>query len=368
MPEHSNDTNVYKPKFTGFLIAAVLLVLLVVVVLISTIFILSSRSKNPAQTTLLPDNSQNPVISTDGSITTADPVGTDDPSVSTLSPDVTDDPDTPDTPSKTPVKVSPTETQVSVSKEAMNEGSLLMLDSTHGYQKDPSLLITRSAMAQLSADKLLQDYGFVKMTGGTGNYVLAGSNRFANSEAVAYFGEMMKDFAAASGHTDVQVRNAYYYTGVAGDEESVEHATGYYLDLEIFRTGKGTYPLNYETMKSEYYDWFIANCWKYGFVHVRDIDRSDEKYSTFRFVGAAHAAVMNKYKFDLSQYLSAITVYTYENRMKITDGYGWEWWVYYVKSSGDNTSIPVIGNEHSYRISGNNLNGYVVAINSSCFS
>lgn len=379
MSEHSNGNNVYKPKLTGFLIAAVALLVLVVVLLVSTILILTLGPKSG-------DNTQND--STESDVLQNN--GTQDPSTTTAAPDSTDDPDTTDTPdnpdnpdvpiipdnpddpdvpsvpvdpNRVPTKVSPDEITLTLPQSEINEGSLLLLDDDHPYQKDPTTLISRGDMSKLSADKLLENYGFVRVTASSGNYSIKDANIFLNADAYYYFNEMMKDYVKEKGHTDVQIRNAYYYTS-ADDNESVEHATGYYIDLQIFRSN-GSYPLNYETMKNDYYNWFVDNCWKYGFVHVRDIAG---KYSSFRFVGAAHAAVMNKFGLDHSQYLSAITVYSYAQPLKVTDGFGWEWWIYYVKSAGELTSFTTLGNEDSYHVSGNNTDGYIIAINTSCFA
>lgn len=371
MPDRSNGNNVYKPKMTGFLIAAIALVLLVAALLTSTILILSFGSQKNDQTDAPKTEATTP--GADPAATT--PAATDDPAQTT--PDTPDNPDTPDTPNtpdtptvptnpnRIPTKVSPDEVTVSFPESAVYEGSLLLIDEEHTYRKDADLLISRSAMGKLSAAALKDTYNFSRITGASGNYSLAGSNFFINSDALYYFDEMLADYVSESGNKDVQIRNAYYCTGDQSDIESVEHSTGYFLDLQIYRSN-GTYPLNFESLKADYYNWFIKNCWKYGFIHVRNIEN---KYSTFRFVGPAHAAAMNKYSFNLTQYLSALSVYNAENPMKVTDGFGWEWWVFYVPVSGSEfTAIDLIGNKDSYRVSGSNTDGFIAAINTSCFS
>lgn len=369
MPGKSND-NIYRPKMTGFLIAAIALILLIAVLLVSTILALSLRPAGDDSTadTTTPSTSTSASTPADPSQTSTTTSTATDPTTSTTpTPDNTGNPTTtpPPTPSgREPVKVTPTETTLPVLKAGVYEGSLLLLDSTHPYQKDPSLLISRSDMGKLSAAQRLEQYGFVAIPQETDTYTTNGSNRFINSEALFYFDEMMDDYVAETGNIDVQVRNAYYYAS-ADDIESIEHATGYYLDLQIYlRDTDKVFPLNYATKKTDYYDWFVANCWKYGFVHVRDTN----SYSTFRFVGAAHAAVIHNNGYSISQYLDVLTLYSYNDRLKVTDGFGWEWWIYYVKASGNATTLPVIGDENSYRISGNNTDGYIVAINSSCFA
>lgn len=354
-----NENNVYKPKVTGFLIACILLVLLVIVMLGSTIVLLSGRSDTPKETQA-PAKTDAP-IGTSGDTTTAAPEVTDG-TPTTAAPEGTDTPVTPTTPTRVPAKVSPTESTLSLPLSAQNSGSLLLLDEDHPYQVDLSLMLGRAEMNQLSDAELAETYGFSRVSASSSNYKLSSLHTFLNSDALYYFDEMMADYVKANGNTDVQLLYGYYCE--KNDKiESIEHSTGYYIDLQVHRA-EGTYPLNYERFKSEYYDWFVENCWKYGFTHVRD----KNNYTTFRFVGAAHAAAMNKYGFGLSEYLSAITVYSKDNFLRITDGFGWEWRVYYVQATGDNTAVPVMGTEESYDISGNNLNGYIVAINTACFS
>lgn len=368
MSKHQNDSNVYKPKLTGFLIAAIALVLLVVILLASTIMILSlgSGADKPAESTKQEQTSKTEASTTTPPETTDEPDPAEttapDPAETTAPDEPIDPPAVPVDPSRVPTKVSPDETKVIVPSQNSGEGSLILLDDEHTYLKDPALLISRAEMSAMSAEKVREEYGFERVTAASGNYTLARSNLFLNSDTLYYFEEMLKDYAEESGNKDVQIRNCYYYSG-ADDIESVEHATGYYVDLQIYRS-QGTYPLNYETFKQDYYSWFVDNCWKYGFLHVRDT----ASYSSFRFVGAAHSAAMNKFSLDLGQYLEAVETYSYENYLKVTDGFGWEWWVYYVETAGDLTEIPVIGNEDSYHISGTNDDGFVVAINSSCFS
>lgn len=362
MSERSNN-NVYRPKFTGFLVAAIALVLLVVALLASTVMILTINSQKDEQTTgpistAAPTDSSN---TTSG--TTLPTEETDDPSQTSAPPSVTDDPVVPTIPSRVPPKVSPDESTITLTADAVNAGSLILLDDDHPYQVDPALMITRTAMGKLSEDELLETYGFERIPNTNSNYMLSSYNCFINSNALYYFKEMMADYVKESGNTDVQLCNGYYCTGDANDIESVEHSTGYYIDLQVHRP-EGTYPLNYESMKAAYYDWFIENCWKYGFLHIRD----KNNYSSFRFVGAAHAAAMHNSGTNINQYLDAISVYSYENRFRVTDGFGWEWWIYYVRSAGDATEIQILGNDQSCFISGDNLSGYVVAINSSCFA
>lgn len=354
-----NENNVYKPRVTGFLIACILLALLIITVLGSTIILLSSRSETPSETKA-PSQTDAPVLSS-GDNTTVSPEVTDQTSATTA-PEGTDTPDTPTNPTRVPVKVAPTESILSLPLSAQNSGCLLLLDEDHPYQVDMSIMLGRAQMALLSDSELSETYGFSRVSAASPYYMLSSTHTFLNSDALYYFNEMMADYVKEKGNTDVQLLYGYYCEKNE-NIESIEHSTGYYIDLQVNRS-EGTYPLNYESFKSEYYNWFVDNCWKYGFAHVRN----KNNYTTFRFMGAAHTAAMNKYGFELSDYLSAITVYSKDNFLRITDGFGWEWRVYYVQSTGDTTSVPVMGTEESYDVSGNNLNGYIVAINTACFS
>lgn len=346
------SNNVYKPKMTAFLVATIMLVLVVTVILLCTVLILSVGGKGAATTT--PGTSWNPVYTTPSVTTNApNPVVTTTPATNTT----TKKPDVPPTPN------IPGAETVMMDKSASGHGSLVLVDNNHFYTREG--LIRHPSMNTSTASKL----GFGALSGSTGYYKLRQGSLYLDLSARSAFNQMMADLASTSSG-DVQVRNAYYYnadlTAITDQDslETVEHSTGLVVDLEINQDGK-IYPLNHPSLKSTFYDWLVENCWKYGFIHLRDT----AKYSTFRYVGIPHAAALHKdASMSLSTYLLAITAYNFDNKMKVTDANGSEWWIYYVKAEADTVAIPVLGDDSVYQISGDNQGGFVVAIDSSKFA
>ena len=370
---NENNDNVFKTKATGPIFAAVLLVLVIAVIIVVVFIIASSadsgdsgENNGEAITTTTTTTTTTKNDGADGPDTPDDPGNSDTPD----NPDTPDDPDGPDTPDDpdgpdNPGGDTPTVqiSTISVNTNDAYKGSLLLIDERNNYKVSSDLLISRTQMSSLSKNQLRNTYNFANVYGTTdGNYkVKSVTGYYLNVDALDAFNKMMAAFAAEQGKTDVQLRNAYYYDP---SEDICLNATGYMVDLEI-NTENGKYPLKYTPFMDVYYNWFIQNCAKYGFIHVADVKNSagEENYSSFRYVGVAHATYMTDSEMKLDEYLTFIKGYLFDNRLVMTDADGNEWWVYYVAGTGEETPIRVIG--ENYEISGNNYDGFVVAINAS---
>lgn len=346
----ASASNVYKPKLTGVLIAAILLVMVVIVILISTILILSRVGG--AETTTAPSPVWTPAVTT---TVTDHPVQT---------PSFTPDPTTPDptTPDPTdPDTVIPSDV-ISISKSSISTGNLVQIDESHYYYRDG--LIAYRQLNATSASAL----GFAPLSSSSPNYSLRTGNLYLTYDAVTAFEAMAEDLAEECGNA-LQVRNAYYYdanvtiSNFKENLEAVEHSTGLYLDLQAYANGKVS-PLNHPTYSATYYTWLTQNCWKYGYIHIRD----SANYSTFRYVGTAPAAAMEKNGWNFTQFVQKIIAYNFDNPLKVNDANGREWWLYYVLADGDSVDIPVLGDESAYTISGDSATGFIVAINTSVFA
>ncbi|MBE6607354.1 MAG: hypothetical protein E7633_02190 [Ruminococcaceae bacterium] len=261
---------------------------------------------------------------------------------------------------------------VTVESDKIFSGPLILLGEASPYNRPVEELITRSAMGNLAANKVLSDYNFINLSSGhTGDFILKDRNLFLDVETAEAFRKMMAAYATETGHKNIWLRNAYYYDS-SEDIKTTEdineallnpHAAGLAVDLQI-STANGQIPLKnaYTGYPSaEYYDWFVTNCHKYGFIHTGNTTN----YSTFRYVGVAHATYMAKNGISLDEYLNTIKANTAQERLVISDDFGKEWWVYYVYASedSDSTDITVFG--ELYSISGNNTDGFVVTIDTS---
>lgn len=362
--------NVYKPKMTGFLIASIALVMVVIVILISTILILSAGGENaPAATTTAPIFYTTPPASG-----TNNPTGTQTPGGDVNNPPATNPPATnpgqtqpPQTNNGDAPDVNPSDViALDLSVADIGKGSLVLIDKNHFYTRDG--LVLKSAMNSTYASIL----GFKAVGSNHQHYNVPVNTMYLEANTLDAFTDMMADLYEVTGTGIIQIRNAYYYkadlTAITDEnsQEAVEHSTGCVVDLQIYDNGAS--PLNHPTYKKNYYDWLMDNCWKYGFVHLRDVEN---KYSTFRYVGIPHAAALHKdSNLSFETYLTSLTAYTFENRKKIVDNEGNEWWIYYEKAEKGAETVPVrvLGNEKYYQISGDNKGGFIVAINSTQFA
>lgn len=363
--------NKSKAANPGLLVMALLLVLLaLVVVLIAVILATGTKDKNTDKTndvdttttvrnisnsttpnTTLPDDPDN--TTTTGSTTTDTP----NTGAVTTTGNNTNTTTTPDTGVATPNQGKHV---VQVSSSEVNKGSLLLIDKDNEISYRDKF----PARSELIGNTALQkELGLVRVRG-TGNFKTPHSNHFLTQNAAEYFYQMMSDFAEQTGSCDIFLRNTYYCDYSEQIPHANVHATGYAIDLQIM-TDSSLYSL---ASNSEFYGWFIENCSKYGYIFTGDTQNSNTSsgYSSFRFVGTAHAGCMKIYDMSFSEYLSYIADRTADSCLRITDEFGVEWWIYYVKaSSGENTEITVYGDESCYEISGDNLGGFVVTINAS---
>ena len=372
MNNETNPDTVFRPKKTPLLIGAVLLVLIVAIIVLS-VFLLSKSGADGKDTESTPPvTTSDPVIQvkpstpessqttgkteptppiTSGENTTSKQESGQNPPVETTKP--------------AHDKGDPTTFSVEMDDASSGLGGQILVDENHGYAVPSEKLLGRTEMAKLSAETLKKEYNFVKVPEST-SYLRKSGNFFLNTEACAAFQNMMDAFAAATGNKDVQLRNAYYYDK---NEQICYNSTGLNVDLEINKDD-GIYPLNYETFRSDYYDWFMANSYRFGFIHLWEIKSSTghDQYSSFRYVGIPHATYMQNNNIELEDYLKLLESYTIDKSLTYTDDDGIAWIIYYVpKDSSGKTTVQLTAVPGSYTISGNNMGGYIVTIDTSYF-
>jgi len=145
----------------------------------------------------------------------------------------------------------------------------------------------------------------------------------------------------------------------AGGES--EHHTGLAFHMVVYPNSQGK-------MGQGSYEWFVDNCWKYGFVlrypeGKEDRTQAFADITHFRYVGIPHAACMNINQWVLEDYLDFLQDRTsFENRKTIKDSEGVGYEVYAVKadeSGKTKVPVPAADSNWSYTITGAN-NGYFV--------
>ncbi|MBQ9898098.1 MAG: D-alanyl-D-alanine carboxypeptidase family protein [Ruminococcus sp.] len=234
--------------------------------------------------------------------------------------------------------------EVKVSSSQLSSGALTLVNEQH-----PAGAVDTSGMVDLFDYK--NDY-----------YTLIEDNVMLNEDAAEALNLMMEDYNEATGLMDfIAYGTTDTYTG-AGSYCPIafpESATGYTVDLALNGCGS---VIAYDGYDEE--SWIVENCSRYGFVVRCPEGKQDKTSHAFcpwhlRYVGAAHAAIMTANDLCLEEYIDFVRAYSYDAPYTYTAG-GATYCVYYTASEGDITSVrvPTTG---TYSISGNNIDGYIVA-------
>ncbi len=144
-----------------------------------------------------------------------------------------------------------------------------------------------------------------------------------------------------------------------------EHHIGTGIDIKVFTDSGITYTLDEQP---GYFSWLKTNAYKYGFIHRYPADKASvtgvgyDPYH-FRYVEAPHATYIYQNNLCFEEYLEQLRNTTSPEGKHLTvsvDG-GETYEVYYVKATGNTTSVPVPA-ELPYAISGDNMNGFIVTV------
>ncbi len=333
-------------KTKKILIGAALIVVLIVLVGLSA-FSLLYRDSTPT-TTVEETTDVLAVNGTVSSSTSADVTG--DPPTSSGEDAVTTEPATTAEPPVTEVP----QTVVSVATAEMYTGSLVVVNQENPYSYRASSMYTPTELDKLSQSEL-SELGFVSLYGNKSSlYLLRSRLIFLKTEAYQGFVQMMTDYVAKSGNRDVQVRFGYHLVNGSPDITSLsdERATGLLVELNVY-TEEGTFSIDHVSKRSAYYDWFAANCYKYGFVMTGESGH-------FRYVGTPHAEYMYKKHLDLAAYVELVSGYGFDAPLSFVDDTGILWQVYTVLAGNTSLTEIKLPKDTVYTISGNNKNGFIV--------
>ncbi|MBC8536338.1 M15 family metallopeptidase [Feifania hominis] len=218
----------------------------------------------------------------------------------------------------------------------------------------------------------------------TSSYKVRDRNVRVDEAIVPYLNAMFDEFYAATGVRDVIVvsgersydsqKNLYdKYLAEQGEQyvrEYVatpgysEHHSGLAVDLSIYKSD-GT--MHNYTDEGDY-SWIIDNACLYGFVRRYPDDKvavtgvSYEPWH-FRYVGRAHACLMQQRGLCLEEYLELLRQYPYEGEHLIfDDSDGSRYEIYYVEAEAEGETQLPVPQELAYTVSGDNAGGFVVTV------
>jgi N-acetylmuramoyl-L-alanine amidase len=146
-----------------------------------------------------------------------------------------------------------------------------------------------------------------------------------------------------------------------------EHHTGLAADVK-FWDGTGSYSIGSSGAAKES-QWLKQNAHRFGLVvryakNKADLTGVAEDLEHYRYVGVAHASYMYENDLCLEEYLEEVMAYGPDNRLVVTDGNGKQWSVYYVSAAASGTTEVILPKGVSYELSGNNKDGFIVAVKS----
>lgn len=256
--------------------------------------------------------------------------------------------------------------QIPVDTENVKIGDLLLVSEAFPYSYSAN---TEENIVKAEDDWDPSLYSLVKMDG---------SIRL-NAEALSSFKKMIYDYCQTGDGSSATEKNqsnitlAWGYSDEATLESDVsvysktfyDNATGNTITLQRSSdSGRIT-----ESILASDYKWLYDNMYKYGFIlrypngkEAKTGFNSKERVH-LRYVGYENAYYMHENDLCLEEYLELIrTEYKYGSKhltFDCDDGSSYE--IYYVESTGSQTNVPV-PKESDHRISGDNMNGFIVTI------
>lgn len=254
---------------------------------------------------------------------------------------------------------------VGLSREDISKGNLVVVNNRYPLRKyDENQLVMLAELMQ-------------------GAYQLKSRDLQMNEEAAKALNKMLKDFEKEKGNHELIVISAYrnfneqerihYETLMKYGQEHTaryvakpdrsEHHTGLVVDFGLYHADE----TSDEYDGTGIYSWINDNAYKYGFI-LRYVEQkkdktgfSDEPWH-FRYVGSIHAKIMKELNLCLEEYMSYLKNYSYDTYLGqgSVDFIG-DYAIYYVPAKNDITYVPIPADK-SYDVSGNNIDGFVVTV------
>ena len=237
------------------------------------------------------------------------------------------------------------------------EGSLLLLDASHGYtgskntvKPDPSV----RAKDENGTSLYRGDYGDILL----------------NQETLDAFNAMMLAFhEAKKADAGYQVERLYLDSNLApksttpsADTKAVlGSGTGLILsDQPLNSTENEVTIYDSETNSGKgVYAWIYENAHRYGFVRASNAEGEE---NIFRYVGVAHANYMKNNNKTVAEYLEALQSRTANKPLsfsaKNAEDKSVSYRVYYL-AGGDEKVVPT---DKEYTVSGDNMGGFIVTV------
>lgn len=247
---------------------------------------------------------------------------------------------------------------VTMDKSHAQYGPLALVNDTHEY------LFPTEASKNLAN---IWDYRTAHTDDGkTPAYKTSFNTLMIDGAALSSLHEMLTDFHNDTKKNDVIISSAYRtfeeqssFQVPAGKSD---HHTGFGVTLKIYSDGVTSNIYD----SPDYYNWFVDNAHKYGFVVRYPEDKAGITGITnyveyLHYVGDGPATYMKENNLCLEEFVAQIKANTHNNALQITDANGQKWLIYYTACEGDMATVKLPTN-FTYTVSGDNDGGIIVCV------
>ncbi|MBQ1232959.1 MAG: D-alanyl-D-alanine carboxypeptidase family protein [Clostridia bacterium] len=247
---------------------------------------------------------------------------------------------------------------VTMDKSHSQYGPLALVNDTHEY-KFPT-----EASKNLAN---IWDYRTAHTEDGkTPAYKTSFNTLTLDGAALTALHDMLTRFNKETGKDDVIISSAYrtYEDQIpfSVPEGKSDHHTGFGVTLKIY---DGSVTSNiYDS--PDYYNWFVDNAHKYGFVVRYPAEKSEltgisNYVEYFHYVGYGPATYMKENNLCLEEFVAQIKANAHNNPLQVTDANGQKWLIYYTACQGDMATVKLPTN-FTYTVSGDNDGGIIVCV------
>ena len=250
---------------------------------------------------------------------------------------------------------------IQMTEDDMHQGNLVLINKNYEY-----LFLDEEEM--ISMYSLIED----------DSYSVSGVDVLVRETAAYALDQMLTDFYLNTYTGDINIlcgyrskEEAQQLFDASAAENGLEHAQRYVMlpgysehhsalsvDLGIMLPEGG---IGYQFTEDPY-SWITNQCYTYGFILRYPEEKSDiteigyESWH-FRYLGVPNATAVRNEGLCLEEYIDFIKNYTAEGphyQVSTADG---NYEIYY--ASGFSVPVPT---DHSYEISGNNVDGFIVTV------
>lgn len=248
---------------------------------------------------------------------------------------------------------------ITLSKEDMALGNLVLVNRENGYNISPS-----ASHVNLYNNK-------------DRHYSVALSSIALSQEAFDALGSMTDAFYSETGLEILQITSGFrtkeqqqeFYDAMVSSAEDEgyyelpgysDHHTGLAFDVKLYLSD-GT-SLSYGKNAEKHAKWVVDNYHKYGFIMRYPGNKTEHtgiiaEGNHFRYVGIPHSVYMHDNDLCLEEYVSYLKHCTIDSPLKVLTS-GKVYYVYYTQATGEETTVYVP--KVPYTVCGNNTDGFIV--------